>query len=127
MLVNLMCQDIDAQMAFYQALFGFAEIEASRSPIYRVVDTGASELGFNAPPARALLGLPAPAHPGGVTCFATFMADHPGQVDQAAARTDVLGGRVIKPPFLTYYGQWQTVLADPEGHAFRVSCLTVPA
>ncbi|MCU0761378.1 MAG: VOC family protein, partial [Steroidobacteraceae bacterium] len=127
MLVNVLSVDIDRQLAFYQGLFGFAEIERSRSPIYRALDTGESELGFNAPAARDLLSLP-PAGPApGVDVFATFVLDGPGAVDAAAARAVELGGLQLKPPFRTYYGQWQAVLADPEGHVFRVASLTLPA
>ena len=133
MLVNLLCTNVQAQMLFYEAVFGFSEITASRSPIYRVLDTGASELGFNAPEARALLNLPARAPPlpsdtlHSTTAFATFMVEKPEQVDAAARRTLANGGRIVKAAFRTYYQQWQTVLADPEGHVFRVSCLVLPA
>jgi predicted enzyme related to lactoylglutathione lyase len=127
LLVNILCADIDRQMAFYQALFGFAEIESSRSPIYRALDTGASELGFNAPAARELLALPPAPGSASPGVFATFLVAEPDAVDRAAAEVARLGGASLKAPFLTYYGQWQAVLADPEGHAFRVSCLTVPA
>lgn len=127
LLVNILCEDIDRQLAFYQGLFGFTEIEASRSPIYRVLDTGASELGFNAPAARALLALPGPPDAPSAEVFATFLVPTPAEVDAAASRAGVLGGSVLKPPFRTYYGQWQTVLADAEAHAFRVSCLQLPA
>lgn len=125
LLVNLLCEDIDRVCAFYAALLGLPEITASRSPIYRALDTGAAELGFNAPAARGLLGLGEAAE--GTRCFATFLVDEPAAVDAAAQQTPTLGGRVVKPPYATYYGQWQVVLADPEGHAFRVSCLRLPA
>lgn len=127
MLVNVLSHDIDGQLAFYQSLFGFAEITASRSPIYRSLDTGASELGFNAPAARELLALPPATERPGVDVFATFVLEAPGEVDHAAQRAAGLGGRVVKAPFRTYYGQWQAVLADPEGHVFRVACHTLPA
>jgi len=132
MLVNLLSRDPGAQMAFYAELLGFEEISAWRTPIYRVLDTGGSELGFNAPEARALLDLPAapPTTAEGLlptTAFATFMLDTPGEVDALAARAPALGGRVLKAPFVTYYKQWQAVLADPEGHVFRLACLTLPA
>jgi predicted enzyme related to lactoylglutathione lyase len=129
-LVNILCNDIDAQLAFYAGVLGLAEIPERRSPIYRALSTGDTELGFNAPAARALLALPAavaamsPASPG---VFATFMAVEPGQVDAAAARASALGGEILKPPYRTYYDQWQTVLADPEGQVFRVSCARLPA
>jgi predicted enzyme related to lactoylglutathione lyase len=127
MLVNVLSVDIDRQLAFYQGLFGFAEIERSRSPIYRALDTGESELGFNAPAARDLLSLPPASVSPGVDVFATFMLDTPGAVDAAARRALDLGGHLVKAPFRTYYGQWQAVLADPEGHVFRVACLSLPA
>ena len=133
MLVNLLCTDVQSQMLFYEAVFGFTEITAARSPIYRVLDTGESELGFNAPDARALLNLPAraPMLPADMlpatTAFATFMVDQPDAVDTAVRRTLAHGGRIVKAPCRTYYQQWQAVLADPEGHVFRVSCLVLPA
>jgi predicted enzyme related to lactoylglutathione lyase len=126
MLVNLLCRDIDAQLAFYQSLLGLAEMPERRSPIYRALDTGASELGFNAPAARELLALPpSPAEPSpGV--FATFMLADAQAVDATAGAALRLGGRVLKAPYATYYGQWQSVLADPEGQVFRVSTLALP-
>lgn len=127
MLVNVLSADIDAQIAFYQALFGFAEIETSRTPIYRALDTGDSELGFNAPEARELLALPPASPTPAVSVFATFVLAEPGEVDRAAARAAGLGGRIVKPPFRTYYDQWQAMLADPEGHVFRVTCMKLPA
>ena len=132
LLVSLLCSDVQAQMVFYAAVFGFKEITASRSPIYRGLDTGGSALGFNAPEARALLNLPdapAPSASGlqPTTAFATFMLDTPDAVNAAAQSVAAHGGRVLKAPFVTYYLQWQTVLADPEGHVFRVGCLALPA
>ncbi len=127
MLVNFLCRDVDRTFEFFQRLFGFEEIESARSPIYRALHTGASELGFNAPAARALLALPDAAEPPGVEAFPTFMLDEPEAVDAAAQRAAALGGRVLRAPFPTYYAQWQAVLADPEGHAFRVASLRLPA
>jgi predicted enzyme related to lactoylglutathione lyase len=125
LLVNLLCQDIDRVCGFYAALLKLPELTASRSPIYRALDTGAAELGFNAPAARALLGLGDAAE--GTNCFATFLVDEAEAVNAAAVQVPALGGHVVKPPYATYYGQWQVVLADPEGHVFRVSCLRLPA
>ena len=33
---------------------------------------------------------------------------------------------MIKPPYASYYHQWQAVLADPEDHVFRVSTDSLP-
>jgi len=126
---NLLCRDIEAQLRFYAALLGWPEAAASRSPIYRALEHEGVQFGFNAPDAYALLHLedrkPAAEAPP-VTAYATFMLDTPDAVDAAAAQAVALGGRVLKAPYATYYGQWQAVLADPEQHAFRVSCSRLP-
>lgn len=126
---NLLCQNIEAQLQFYQALLQLTEAPGTRSDIYRAVETEHFQLGFNAPEAYALLGL-ANRQPGaalplprGVTGYPTFMLDTPGAVEAASAQVEALGGKVIKPPYATYYGQWQAVLADPEDNVFRVSAV----
>ena len=122
--LNLFARDVEALSGFYAALLGFAEVEAHRSPIYRCLDAGGLEFGFNAPDAYALLGL-ADRRPGSArpptTCYATFEAPSREAVDALAVRAAALGGRALKPPFLTYYNGWQTVLEDPEGNVFRVN------
>lgn len=127
---NLFCTDIDAQLRFYCALLGVEEAAHLRSPIYRGVELPGLQFGFHAPAAYGLLRLDdrAPPTPVGapVTGYATFMLDTPAAVDAACARADALGGRVRKPPYATYYGQWQAVLADPEDHVFRLSCEGLP-
>jgi predicted enzyme related to lactoylglutathione lyase len=62
-----------------------------------------------------------------VTGYATFLLDSAAQVDDAARRIAPLSGRVLKGPYPTYYGQWQVVAADPEGHVFRLSATELPA
>ena len=128
---NLLCRDIEAQMTFYAALLGWPEAVQSRSPIYRALQQDGVQFGFNAEPAYALLGLAdrAPAagvHAPPITAYATFMLDAPDAVDAAARQVVALGGRVIKAPYATYYGQWQAVLSDPEQHVFRVSVAALP-
>ncbi|AGU51185.1 glyoxalase-like domain-containing protein [Variovorax paradoxus B4] len=129
---NLLCRDIESQMRFYAALLGWPEAVHSRSPIYRALQHEGVQFGFNAPPAYALLGLDERAPGTGaetvppVTAYATFMLDTPSAVDAASAQAAALGGRVLKAPYATYYGQWQAVLADPEQHVFRVSSHTLP-
>lgn len=126
---NLLCRDIDAQFGFYRELLGLLEAMPSRSPIYRALETPAFQFGFNAEPAYALLGFDdrkpvAAMSP--VVAYATFMVDTPADVDTAAVRAAALGGIAVKPPFATYYGQWQAVLQDPEGNVFRVACERLP-
>jgi len=127
---NLFCADPQAQMVFYAGLLGWPEAVASRSSIYRAVEQDGVQIGFNAQPAYALLGLAdrqPTALPAPVTAYATFMLETSAAVDAAAAFASRHGGRVVRSPYATYYGQWQTVLADPEGHVFRASCAALPA
>ncbi len=127
---NLLCRDIEAQMRFYQALLGLPEAEASRSPIYRALETADFQFGFNTHAAYALLNLADRQPPDGaappVVAYATLMLDTPEALDRAVAQVPVLGGAVLKAPYATYYGQWQAVLGDPEGNVFRLSTLSLP-
>ena len=50
---NLLCQDIEAQLQFYQDLLQLPEAPGTRSAIYRAVETEHFQLGFNAPEAYA--------------------------------------------------------------------------
>ncbi|MGJ7484032.1 VOC family protein [Variovorax sp. LT2P21] len=127
---NLLCRDVQAQMAFYARLLGWPEAVHSRSPIYRALEHEGVQFGFNAAPAYALLGLadraPDTAAMPPVTAYATFMLDTPEAVDAAVRSATAAGGRVLKAPYATYYGQWQAVLSDPEQHVFRVSAASLP-
>ncbi len=128
---NLLCRDVAAQFDFYRALLALPEAQQARSPIYRALETPDFQFGFNADPAYDLLGMggrrPAADAAPTTIAYATFMVDTPAMVDTAAARTRDLGGQVLMGPFATYYGQWQAVLADPEGNAFRVAAAVLPA
>jgi predicted enzyme related to lactoylglutathione lyase len=120
--VNLFCADPERLMAFYRDLLSLPENEAARSPIYRALRLGASELGFNKTDAYALLNL-ADRTPGdrGIRGFATFGLPAAADVDALAARVPALGGRIVKAPYRTYYGAWQAVAEDPEGNVFRLN------
>lgn len=129
--VNLFCRDIVAQAAFYARVLAAHEAESKRSPIYRAIALGDAELGFNAEAARALLGVlgrePATAGVPPVAAYATFALDGPEAVEAAAARIEPAGGRVLRAPFATYYGQWQAVAEDPEQNVFRLAAGSLPA
>jgi len=135
LLVNLVCRDIVAQAVFYGRVLDAAEAESKRSPIYRALAVGTAELGFNAPAARALLGL-AERHrtpvdgadaPPPVTAYPTFELGSPEAVEAAVARVEAAGGRLVKPCFATYYGQWQAVAEDPEQNVFRLAAASLPS
>lgn len=123
---NLFCKDIESQMTFYKDLLGLPELTQKRSPIYRALDAGTSELGFNAQDAYALLGLtdrqPSSATlPPSLTGYATFMLESAQDVDIITQKTATLMGSVLKGPYKTYYNEWQAVLCDPEKNVFRIS------
>ena len=128
---SVFCRDMEAQLSFYTALLRTPEAEDHRSPIYRCIKANSFELGFHAAPAYALLGvadrLPARQTLRPVTSYATFMLSSCEEVDAMASRVDELGGRIIKGPYPTYYGQWQTVLVDPENNMFRLSVRGLPS
>jgi predicted enzyme related to lactoylglutathione lyase len=128
---NLLCRDVAAQFDFYRAVLGLPEARRSRSPIYRALETADFQFGFNARAAYELLGLadraPQDEAPAPVIGYATLMLDSPAAVDRAVATAVEHGGREVKAPYATYYGQWQAVLADPEDNVFRVSAVGLPA
>jgi predicted enzyme related to lactoylglutathione lyase len=127
---NLFCRDIDAQLDFYCRMLDAQEAVHLRSPIYRAIGFPGFQLGFHAHAAYDLLRLGdrAPRDPGPppVTGYPTLMLATPAAVTERAERVPQLGGRVVKAPYATYYGQWQAVLDDPEGHVFRLSCDALP-
>ncbi|MDH7798761.1 MULTISPECIES: VOC family protein [unclassified Beijerinckia] len=130
--VNILAREPDRLAAFYTSLFGFPEIEAHRSPIYRCLDAHGIELGFNAPQAYELLGIADRQDDGQaevrapVRAYFTIEVSEAAMVDATAARVVGAGGLVVKAPYDTYYNARQAVLEDPEGNIFRVNCRVGP-
>ncbi len=121
---SLMVPDPDRSVTFYQELFGLPEVEELASPHFRGLRIGPTVLGFSGPHAYELLELPAPAaQEEGVDTFLTFEAEDRDGVSALTARAAELGGAVVKQPYDTYYGAWQSVVRDPDGHAFRINFL----
>ena len=48
------------------------------------------------------------------------------EVDVLSTKAAALGGRIVKAPYPTYYGQWQAVLLDPENNMFCLSFHGIP-
>ena len=119
--VNIFAKDIVALSGFYMDLFGFKEIEAIRSPIFRGVDTGKSALGFNALDAYELLKLSDQADTRGVKFLLNIDVDSKDDVDRMVPRALAAGARLVKPPYTTYYNWYQAVLLDPEDNVFRIN------
>jgi uncharacterized glyoxalase superfamily protein PhnB len=119
--VNVFARDVVALSGFYQRVFGFAEIEAIRSPIFRGLDTGRSSLGFNALDAYALLQLSEFSETKGVKFLLNVDVDSKDEVDRRVPVAVAEGATLIKAPYETYYHWYQAVLLDPEGNVFRIN------
>ena len=120
--VNILARDIETLSRFYADVFGFAEIESHRSPIYRCLDANGLELGFNAPLAYELLNIPDPGEARrGVAMYITFEMDSEAALEGALQRAKERGALPLKPPYDTYYNARQCVLEDPEGNVFRLN------
>jgi catechol 2,3-dioxygenase-like lactoylglutathione lyase family enzyme len=121
---SLFVDDPERSAAWYQELFGLPEVEELASPWFRGLRIGPTVLGFSHPHAYELLELPVPPPgSGGVATFLTFEATDRPQVAALTDRASELGGVVVKSPYDTYYGAWQSVVQDPDGHAFRINFL----
>ena len=119
--VNIFTRDLDALPAFYQKVFGFKEVEAIRSPIFRGLDAGGCCLGFNAEDAYGLLGLADHANKAGVAFLVNIDIDTSAEVDALVPVAQAAGATLVKKPYRTYYDWYQAVLMDPEGNVFRVN------
>jgi uncharacterized glyoxalase superfamily protein PhnB len=119
--VNVFARDVVALSGFYQRVFGFPEIEAIRSPIFRGLDTGKSSLGFNALDAYELLQLSAFSDTRGIKFLLNIDVDSQAEVDRMVPIAVAAGATLVKPPYVTYYHWYQAVLLDPEGNVFRIN------
>ena len=119
--VNVFARDVVALSVFYQRVFGFPEIEAIRSPIFRGLDTGRSSLGFNALDAYELLHLSEFSDTRGVKFLLNIDVDSREDVDRRVPVAVAAGATLVKPPYETYYHWYQAVLLDPEGNVFRIN------
>jgi hypothetical protein len=118
--VNIFARDVVAIADFYAELFGLEEILESRSPIFRGLRTQGANLGFNAHDAYALLNLQEFSG-GGIKSFLTFDMASAAEVDWLTPIAVAKGATLLKAPFTTYYGWYQSALLDPEGNAFRIN------
>ncbi|PYD71541.1 VOC family protein [Novacetimonas hansenii] len=117
---NIFTADIDRLANFYGELFGLDEIVESRSPLFRGFTAGGSSIGFSAPGAYDLLGL-SPQEGPGDRVLQTFDAPDADTVSTLTEKAIALGATLVKEPFKTYYGWFQSVLRDPDGNAFRIN------
>ncbi|MCW2766069.1 MAG: glyoxalase [Nocardioides sp.] len=121
---SILARDFTALSAYYERVFGLAEVVGLTSPHFRGLWIGETVLGFSAPSAYQLLDLPVPSTDDeAVRTFLTFEAAERDDVGSYVAAAVEAGGVLVQEPHETYYGAWQAVLLDPEGNAFRVNHL----
>ncbi|CAM2158699.1 Glyoxalase (plasmid) [Pararobbsia alpina] len=119
--VNVFASDVVALSGFYQRVFGFDEVEAIRSPIFRGIDAGHTCIGFNAHDAYGLLHLDEYADTRGIKFLLNFDVDTQADVDRLVPVAQQSGATLVKAPYVTYYNWYQAVLLDPEGNVFRIN------
>jgi hypothetical protein len=119
--VSIFTRDVETLPDFYAEAFGLAEIETSRSHRYRELSLGPLKLGFPFVDAYAALDMADQAEPTGVRSMLTFAAADPAAVDALTALAVQRGARLVKPGFTTGFGQYLSVILDPEGNAVRIS------
>ncbi len=119
--VNIFAKDIVGLSGFYQRVFGFPEIMSMRSPIFRGLDAGRCNIGFNAAEAGGLLQLDDVARTAGVHFLLNIDLDSADEVDAMVPLALAAGATLITAPHATYYHWYQAVLLDPEHNVFRIN------
>jgi predicted lactoylglutathione lyase len=118
--VNVFAKDMVALADYYQRLFDLEEITASRSDYFIGFESGRCCIGFSSQAAYELLSL-TQAESQTDTVLTTFGASSREAVDAQSKVAVELGGTLVKAPFETYYGWYQSILRDPEGNPFRIN------
>lgn len=119
--VSIFTRDVEALPSFYIEVFNLPEIESSRSSRYRELSLGPVTLGFPSVDAYVTLEMSDQAAPTGVRSMLTFAANGREGVDALTRRAVEHGARLVKPGFATAFGQYLSVILDPEGNAVRIS------
>ena len=106
---------------FYSATFDLPEVVELHSEIFRGADASGVTIGFSAPVVYEMLNITDWRDAKGTTQYLTFECASDGEVDARTATAVGLGGKLLHDPYETYYGAWQSVLADPDGNVFRIN------
>ena len=119
---SIIADDIETLAKFYATTFALPELVEHATVSYRALDAGGGlVLAFSSPAAYHLLMMDGYRDARGTKQFLTFEADGDDEVDGYTAAAVTNGAQVLHPPYVTSYGSYQAVLADPEGNAFRLN------
>jgi predicted enzyme related to lactoylglutathione lyase len=119
--VSFFTRSVVTLPSFYVDVFGLSERQASRSERYRELELGDLRIGFPYIDAYAMLNMSDQADPTGSRTLLTFAAEDPAAVERLTRDAVAHGARLVKGPFSTNFGQFLSVILDPEGNALRIS------
>ena len=120
-LASFISADFVGLFEFYSTTFELPEVEELRSDIFRGANADGVTIGFSAPVVYEMLNIQDWAEPKGTTQYLTFECESDEAVTAATERAVANGARLLHDPYETYYGAWQSVLADPDGNVFRIN------
>ena len=120
-LASFISADFVGLFDFYSKTFDLPEVEDLRSDIFRGADASGVIIGFSAPVVYEMLNIQEWANPHGTTQYLTFECESDQHVADATERAIAHGARLLHDPYETYYGAFQSVLADPDGNVFRIN------
>lgn len=120
-LASYISVDFVGLFEFYSSTFGLPEVEELRSDIFRGADASGVTIGFSAPVVYEMLNIQDWAEPKGTSQYLTFECTSDEAVTETTERAIGNGARLLHDPYETYYGAFQSVLADPDGNVFRIN------
>jgi len=120
-LASFISADFIALFEFYSKTFNLPEVEDLRSDIFRGADASGVIIGFSAPVVYEMLNIQDWSNPKGTNQYLTFECENDQHVADTTALALSHGARLLHEPYETYYGAFQSVLADPDGNVFRVN------
>ena len=120
-LASFISADFIGLFDFYSSTFDLPEVEELHSDIFRGADASGVTIGFSAPVVYEMLNIQDWAEPKGTAQYLTFEVPSDEAVTATTERAVSKGARVLHDPYETYYGAYQSVLADPDGNVFRIN------
>lgn len=120
-LASFISHDFVALFDFYSSTFELEEVEELHSDIFRGAKVGDLILGFSAVVVYEMLNIEEWADPKGTTQYLTFEGASDDEVTLLTERAVANGARLLHDTYETYYGAYQSVLADPDGNVFRIN------
>lgn len=120
-LASFVSADFVGLFEFYSSTFDLPEVVELRSEIFRGADASGVTIGFSATVVYEMLHIQEWANPQGTSQYLTFECESDDAVTAATNRAVANGARLLHDPYETYYGAYQSVLADPDGNVFRIN------